>query len=151
MRSCCYLCSVFVIAGLMAGCSPSIREKHVYRAPVTVSWEFNNIEKDGETFTDAVLIIQGVRPQRHALGIFPGKIHVILKTEVPRKEMEGGTLSGFITEHRGGEEEVLVRYNEHLNKLIIVTRQSVAASVPGSYKTLMVIPLQKPHTPDTGF
>jgi hypothetical protein len=125
--------------------------KPASRTPISISWEFNSIEKEGEAFTEAVMIINGKRSNRHLLGLFYGRVTGILSPEQKGKEMEGGTLSGFITDKQGRGVELLVRYNEYLSRLIVVTRQLIPETAPGPYKTYRVIPLKKPDMPATGF
>jgi hypothetical protein len=151
MRCSFFICSVLGSFVLILGCSNTTQLKPDSRAPISISWEFKSIEKDGEAFTEAVMIINGKRSNRHLLGLFYGMVIGILSPEKKRKEMEGGTLSGFITDKQGRGVEVLVRYNEYLNTLIVVTRQLIPETAPGPYKTFKVIPFKKPDMPATGF
>jgi len=144
---------LLLIAALPAlwTCTPSARIRPDSHSSISISWEFRSINVDGEPHTEVLMIVNGKYPQRHPLGLFYGDVVRILKPEVNRREMGGGALSGFITGNKGRGEEVLVRFNEYLNRLIIVTRQIVPGSEPGSYKTLKNIPVYKQTKPDAGF
>ncbi len=141
------------IAAAMAhwACADSVRVTPDSRLRIKISWEFKRIISNGVQYTDAIMIINGANPQRHDLGLFSGDVVRILVPETSRKEMEGGTLSGFIIGAGGTGEEVLVRLNEYLGRLIIVSRRIVPGENPGSYKALKIIPVYKRNRPDAGF
>jgi hypothetical protein len=132
-------------------CTDSVRVTHDSRSGVTISWEFKRIINNGERYTDAIMIINSANPQRHDLGLFSGDVLRVLTPETSRREMEGGTLSGFIIGTGGTGEEVLVRLNEYLGRLIIVRRRIVRGENPGAYKALKTIPVYVRTRPDAGF
>jgi hypothetical protein len=132
-------------------CKDTIQRKSASSASISISWEFTNIIKEGETYTDAVMVVKSAVPQKHALGLFYGALLSVLKPEIKMKELQGGTLSGFITDTGGRGMEVLVRHDEYHNKLIIVARQFSPGSPPAVYKTYLIVPVRTRERPDSGF
>ena len=108
-------------AGLcVAGCKKNVREApRVERQDaIFVTWEFSSADRDGDPYTEAALIINGSREHRHRIGVFYGRVRKILSPGEINREMMGGTISGFVTNHQGRGSEVIVRYNEQVQRLI---------------------------------
>jgi hypothetical protein len=65
--------------------------------------------------------------------------------------MIGGTISGFITNYQGRGHEVIVRYNEHLQRLIVAERQWSEKLPSGSFGVIKNIPVPELSRERTGF
>ncbi len=132
-------------------CKDTIRRSPDSSGAVVISWEFKNILKEGESFTDAVIVLHGAAVKKYPLGLFYGATAEVLKPGMKTKELEGGTLSGFITDTGGRGTEVLVRHDEHLGRLIVLTRNFFPGSPRAAFKTHLIIRIGRPERPDTGF
>ncbi len=137
-----------------AGCAAPVRDntrRDARRGSILISWEFKTIEKDGDPYTDAVMVVSGNPSRKHPLGLFHGKVNKILASADRIKEMEGGTLSGFVTSNHGGGYEVVVRYDEKMNRLYVMFREINGNNFPGTFKALKNIFLPREYRPNTGF
>jgi hypothetical protein len=135
---------------LVAGCKKNIREPERVDS-IVVTWEFKSVDKDGDPYTEAALIINGNQIHKHQIGIFYGRVRRILKPEEVNREMIGGTISGFITNYQGRGHEVIVRYNEHLQRLIVAERQWSEKLPSGSFSVIKSIPVPELSKERTGF
>jgi hypothetical protein len=135
---------------LAAGCKKNMREPERVDA-IVVTWEFKSVDKDGDPYTEAALIINGNQIHKHQIGIFFGRVRKILKPEEINREMIGGTISGFITNYQGRGHEVIVRYNEHLQRLIVAERQWSEKLPTGSFGVIKNIPVPELSKERTGF
>ena len=133
-----------------AGCKKSIRETERVNS-IVVTWEFNSVDKDGDPYTEAALIINGSKFHKHQIGIFYGRVRKVLKPEEINREMIGGTISGFVTNYQGRGHEVIVRYNEHLQRLIVAERQWSEKLPSGSFGVIKNMPVPELSREQTGF
>jgi hypothetical protein len=145
---------VTVLAGgFAAGCRGKIRE--VPRAErqdaIYVTWEFSSADREGEPYTEASLVINGSQAHRHHVGIYYGRVRRILSPGEINREMVGGTISGFITNGGGRGHEVIVRYNEQLQKLIIAERLWSEKLPAGPYAVVKTIPVPELKKEKIGF
>jgi hypothetical protein len=146
--------AVIAASGLFAaGCSKSVREapRTERQDGIYVTWEFSSADRDGEPYTEATLIVNGSRAHRHMIGVFYGRVRKILSPAEINREMVGGTLSGFITNNGGRGHEVLVRYNEQLQRLIVAERQWSEKLPAGSYRVIKNIPVPEMSKEKIGF
>lgn len=144
---------IAVAAMFAAGCKKNVRE-----APVTerqnaiyVTWEFSSADRDGEPYTEAALVVNGSQAHKHQIGVFYGRVRKILSPGEINREMVGGTLSGFVTSHGGRGHEVLVRYNEQLQRLIVAERQWNDKLPAGPYRGIKNIPVPEMRKEKIGF
>jgi len=140
--------SVAVAAAL--GCAKA-PVRNAQEGPLSVTWEFNRADRDGEPYTDAVLVITGSNARKHKIGTFYGRVRKILSPAEISPEMVGGTLSGFITANEGRGSEVIVRYNEQNMILIVAERQWNEKLPPGSFRVTRTIPVPEMRQEKTGF
>ena len=148
------LAAAAVAALVTAGCATSAgNEQNPDRrtGSIVISWEFTALEKNGAPYTDAVMVINGNPVSKYPLGLFYGKVNRIHTSEDRIKELEGGTLSGFVTNNGGGGYEVVVRYDENLNRLCVLFREIDGKNFPGTFKALKNIFLPRGRRLDTGF
>ena len=140
-------------AGFFPGCNKSIRQspETVRAETIVITWEFTSADKEGEPFTEAALVINGSRTHTHRIGVFYGKVRRILSPTEINREMIGGTLSGFVTSHGGRGHEVIVRYNEQLQRLIVAERQWNEKLPSGSYGVIKNIPVPEMKKEKIGF
>ncbi len=136
-----------------AGCNKSVREtpRTERQDAIYVTWEFSSADKDGEPYTEAALIINGNQTHKHLIGVFYGRVRRILSPGEINREMVGGTLSGFITNFQGRGHEVIVRYNEQLQRLIVAQRQWSDKLPAGSYGVIKNIPVPELRKEKIGF
>jgi hypothetical protein len=145
---------VTVLAGgFAAGCCKKVRE--VPRAErqdaIYVTWEFTSADKDGEPYTEAALIVNGSQTHKHRIGVYYGRVRKILSPGEINREMVGGSLSGFVTNYNGRGHEVIVRYNEQLQRLIVVERQWNEKLPAGPYGVIKNIPVPEMRKEKIGF
>jgi len=141
-------------AGLcVAGCKKNVREApRVERQDaIFVTWEFSSADRDGDPYTEAALIINGSREHRHRIGVFYGRVRKILSPGEINREMMGGTISGFVTNHQGRGSEVIVRYNEQVQRLIVAERPWSEKLPAGSYGVIKNIPVPELRKEKIGF
>lgn len=143
-----------VLLFFTAGCAMSKRQdtqRDARKGSIVISWEFTTIEKNGSPYTDTVMVVNGGRTGKYPLGLFYGKVNKVHTSTDHIKEMEGGALSGFITGNAGDGYEVVVRYDENLNRLYVVFREIDGGNYPGNFKALKNIFLPRGNRLDTGF
>jgi hypothetical protein len=119
--------------------------------PLAVSWEFNRADRDGEPYTEAMLLISGSNAHKHVIGVFYGRVRKILSPAEITPEMVGGTISGFVTVNDGRGSEVIVRYNERDMMLIVAERLWNEKLPPGSFRVVKTIPVPEMKQEKTGF
>jgi hypothetical protein len=138
---------------LAPGCGKSAQVNRApeLRGPVFVTWEFKSADRGGDPFTEAALVINGSQYHRHVIGVFYGRVRRILKQDEITREMIGGTISGFVTNYQGRGHEVIVRYNEELQRLIVADRQWSDKLPPGSFSVIKNIPVPEMKREQTGF
>ncbi len=136
-------------AVLMAGCATTVREEP--QSGLFVTWEFAAVDRDGEPWTEATLIVNGSLQHRHRVGVFYGKVRRILSAAEINPEMTGGTLSGFVTVNRGRGQEVIVRYNEQLHRLTVAERPWGGSLPAGPYRGIKNIPVPDMKKEKIGF
>ncbi|MBN1497102.1 MAG: hypothetical protein JXA07_10060 [Spirochaetes bacterium] len=142
-----------MVCALAAGCIKSVRED-VREAPegrLFVTWEFTSVDRDGDPYTQAALVINGKQTHRHVVGVFYGRVRKILKPEEINRQMIGGTISGFVTSNEGRGHEVIVRYNETVHRLIVAERQWSEHLPAGSFGVIKNIPVPDLKKEETGF
>ncbi len=147
---------ILVIAlagGFAAGCKKNVRvaPRTERQDAIYVTWEFTSADKGGEPYTEAALIINGSQSHKHRIGAYYGRVRRILSPGEINREMVGGTLSGFITNHGGRGHEVLVRYNEQLQRLIVAERQWNEKLPAGPYGVIKSIPVPEMRKEKIGF
>jgi hypothetical protein len=135
--------------GGCAGCEKEKRAEETGR--VFVTWEFKSADRGAEPYTEAALVINGNKYHRHVIGVFLGRVRRILKPEEITREMIGGTISGFVTVAEGQGHEVIVRYNEQLDRLIVAEREWNEKLPPGAFRVIKNIPVPEMRKEDTGF
>ena len=147
-----------VVAATAACMCASRCKKNVREAPLVerqdaiyVTWEFSSADRDGEPYTEASLIINGSREHRHRIGVFYGRVRKILSPGEINREMVGGTISGFVTNHQGRGCEVIVRYNEQIQRLIVAERPWSEKLPAGSYGVIKNIPVPELRREKIGF
>jgi len=133
-----------------ACCKKNVRGPEIADS-IVVTWEFKSADKDGDPYTEAALIINGNQFHKHQIGVFYGRVRKILKPEEINREMIGGTISGFITNYQGRGHEVIVRYNEHLQRLIVAERQWGEKLPAGPYGVIKNLPVPELRKERTGF
>jgi hypothetical protein len=145
--------SIIISGGFAAGCKKNVRETPLAERQdaIYVTWEFTSADRDGEPYTEASLIINGSREHRHRIGVYYGRVRRILSPGEINREMLGGTLSGFITNGGGRGHEVIVRYNEQLQRLIVAERQWSEKLPAGSYAVVKSIPVPEMKKEKIGF
>lgn len=146
------ICAAAVVI-LAAGCAKKVRETQPAERQdgLFVTWEFTAVDRDGEPWTEAALIINGSQQHKHRVGVFYGKVRRILSAAEINPEMTGGTLSGFITVNRGRGQEVIVRYNEQLQRLIVAERPWGGSLPAGPYRGIKNIPVPEMKKEKIGF
>lgn len=143
---------IIIICLIATGCKKQVREKQVIvPESITVSWEFKSIDKDSEPYTEATLVINGSQAHKHQIGVFYGRVRKILSQVEINKEMIGGTISGFITVGSGRGHEIIVRYNEELQRLIVAERIWNEKLPAGSFRGIKSIPVPEMRKNQTGF
>jgi hypothetical protein len=141
---------VVLCCTIAACCKKTVREPERVDS-IVVTWEFISVDKNGDPYTEAALIINGNQFHKHQVGVFYGRVRKILKPEEINREMIGGTISGFITNYQGRGHEVIVRYNEHLQRLIVAERQWSEKLPSGSFGVIKNIPVPELSRERTGF
>jgi hypothetical protein len=135
---------------IATGCKKNVRTSETVDS-IVITWEFTSVDKEGDPYTEAALIINGNQFHKHQIGIFYGRVRKILKPEEINREMIGGTISGFVTNYHGRGHEVIVRYNEHLQRLIVAERQWSEKLPLGSFGVIKNIPVPELSRERTGF
>jgi hypothetical protein len=144
---------IVMITCFAASCKKPVRNVQTteHHSSLIITWEFKSTEKDSEPYTAATLIINGSALYQHHIGEYYGKVRRILKPDEIHKEMIGGTISGFITNNQGRGHEVIVRYNETLQKLIIAEREWSDRLPPRPFSVIKTIPVPELRKERTGF
>jgi hypothetical protein len=136
-----------------AGCGKSAPASRVpeLQGPVVVTWEFKSADRGDDPYTEAALVINGSQYHRHVIGVFYGRVRRVLKQEEITRELIGGTISGFMTNYKGRGHEVIVRYNEEEQRLIVADRPWNEKLPPGSFSVIKNIPVPEMKKERTGF
>ncbi len=142
-----------IICAATAGCAKSAREEVREERPARlfVTWEFSSVDQGGEPYTEAALVINGNRLHRHVIGVFYGRVRKIFKPEEFNRQMIGGTLSGFTTSNEGRGHEVVVRYNEAAQRLVVAERQWSEHLPAAPFGPIKSIPVPDLKDEQTGF
>jgi hypothetical protein len=145
--------AVVMVCAFSAGCKKNVREqvREERRGPLVVTWEFKSVDRGEDPYTEASLIINGSQMHKHMVGVFYGRVRGIFKPEEINKQMIGGTISGFTTSYRGRGHEVIVRYNEEAQRLIVAERQWNEKLPTGSFGPIKNIPVPELKKEQTGF
>lgn len=146
------LIAVIAVCATAIGCRKSVRaDAPEERGPLFVTWEFKSVDQGAEPYTEASLVINGNQLHRHLIGVFYGRVRRILKPEEINKQMIGGTISGFATSYEGRGHEVIVRYNEAVQRLVVAERQWSEHLPAGSFGVIKNIPVPDLKKEATGF
>lgn len=151
MKHICIMMLAGAVCWAVAGCQKNVRQSAERAETLVITWEFTSADRDGEPWTEASLVINGSKTHTHRIGAFYGRVRKILSPAEINREMIGGTLSGFITTHGGRGHEVIVRYNEQLQRLIVAERPCGNASGAGLYRVIKNIPVPEMKREKIGF
>lgn len=143
------LCTLAVLTAV--NCAPKLAEVRESPRPLSVSWEFHRADKEEGPYTTATLVISGRSSHRHEAGEFYGRVRRVMSASEISRDMVGGTISGFITVNEGRGHEVIVRYNEDRQILVIAQREWREHMPLGSFRVVKIIPVPKLKQEETGF
>jgi len=114
-----------------------------YSGPPLVRWAFETIEKSGESYTRAFIVVTEKTTDTYTVGTFYGGVaRVMVRGEAAMDRLPEDALSGFIIFTAGAGHEVYAGYDPGGDSLYIKSRKIWEGGGTEAWSAIKTIPLK---------